>query len=82
MANETKSNKLTYNQLQDVASQLQRRNADLESTLQRINDFREMTALCVELLKYFDVLHEGTQRKILDFIDRVVPTPKEEQTES
>lgn len=83
MAEQTKKDgKLSYDELVNVATQLQERVNEQDRMLNRINDFREMTALCVELLKYFEVLRSETKEKVLDFIDKVVPVPKEEKEEA
>ena len=75
---ENKDGKLSYDELLNVANQLQGRVNKQEETLRQINEFREMTAICLELLKYLDQLRPETKEKVLDFIDKVVPVPKEE----
>lgn len=83
MAEQTKKeNKLSYDELVNVARQLQERVNEQERVLNRVNEFREMTALCVELLKYVEILRPETKEKVLDFIDKVVPVPKETQEEA
>lgn len=76
MANEQKKqNKPTYGELEQYCVQLQNRLREQE----RANDLREMVAVSLELLKHKDVLPEATFKKITDFIDRIIPVPKEQE---
>ena len=80
MANEQNNNqqeprKLSYEELEQVCVNLQNQLRDHS----RVSEFRDMIAVCIELLKYKDVLREDTFNKVLDFIDKVVPVPKEQE---
>jgi len=44
----------------------------------RVDELREMVAICIELLKYADVLPKETFKKVTDFIDKIVPVQKEQ----
>lgn len=74
MANE-QNNKPSYEELEQYCVQLQSQLRDQN----RVSEFRDMVAVCLELLKYKDVLPESTFKKVTDFIDKVVPVPKEQE---
>lgn len=76
MAKEQKkqTNKLTYDELEAVAANLQRQNAELS----RMNEIRDMAYFCLQLLDHKDVLTEDMLTKTLAFLDRIIPVPKQE----
>ena len=75
MAKEQNKNKMSYEELEQYCIQLQNQ----VQNQSRVSEFREMVAVCLELLKYKDVLPEDTFKKVTDFIDKVVPVPKEQE---
>jgi hypothetical protein len=76
MANEQKKqNKPSYEELEQYCVQLQNQLREQN----RVSEFRDMVAVCLELLKYKDALPEHTFKKVVDFIDKVVPVPKEQE---
>lgn len=79
MAKEQKEQKpkLSYEELEQVAAQLQQQAAEAQAQLRNVNEIREMAYMCIELLKYKDVLPPVTFNKVVDFIDKLVPVPKE-----
>jgi cell shape-determining protein MreC len=72
---QNKQNKPSYEELEQYCAQLQ---AQLQNQ-NRVSEFREMVAVCLELLNHKDVLPEATFKKVVDFIDKVVPVPKEQE---
>ena len=79
MANEAKKGqKLPYNELEQVASNLQRRVNELEYAAQRTNDIRDAAYLCIQMLEHKDVLPDDTIIKIVKFLDRLIPVAKDE----
>ena len=71
---QNKQNKPSYEELEQYCAQL---HAQLQNQ-NRVSEFREMIAVCIELLNHKDVLPESTFNKVVDFIDKVVPVPKEQ----
>lgn len=69
------SNKPSYEELEQYCVQLQNQLRDQN----RVSEFRDMVAVCLELLKHKDVLPEQTFAKVTAFIDKVVPVPKEQE---
>lgn len=69
------NNKPSYEELEQYCIQLQSKLQEQN----RVSEFRDMVAVCLELLKYKDVLPEHTFNKVVDFIDKVVPVPKEQE---
>jgi hypothetical protein len=72
---QNKQNKPSYEELEQYCAQL---HAQLQNQ-NRVSEFREMIAVCIELLNHKDVLPESTFNKVVDFIDKVVPVPKEQE---
>jgi len=81
MAKEQKEQKdeLSYNELKNVAAQLQQQLAERDAALRNVNEIREMAYICLQLLDHKDVLHEEMLTKVLDFLDKLIPVPKEQQ---
>lgn len=74
MDNEQKDNKLSYEQLEHVCAELQGRLNEVG----RVNEIREMAYLCIEMLKCGEQLPAELKQKVVNFLDRLVPVPKEE----
>jgi hypothetical protein len=81
MAKEQKEQKdeLSYNELKNVAAQLQQQLAERDAALRNVNEIREMAYICLQLLDHKDVLPEEMLTKVLDFLDKLIPVPKEQQ---
>ena len=69
------NNKPSYEELEQYCVQLQNQLRDQS----RVSEFRDMVAVCLELLKHKDVLPGQTFAKVVAFIDKVVPVPKEQE---
>ena len=78
MENEQNQNqnpqKPSYEDLEQACIQMQN---ELNQR-QRVNEIRDMIAVCLELLKYKDSLPGSTFKKVVDFLDRVIPVPKDD----
>ena len=74
MDNEQKNNKLSYEQLERVCAELQGRLNEVG----RVNEIREMAYLCIEMLKCGEQLPADLKQKVVNFLDRLIPVPKEE----
>lgn len=81
MAKEQKEQKdeLSYNELKNVAAQLQQQLAERDAALRNVNEIREMAYICLQLLDHKDVLTGDMLTKVLDFLDKLIPVPKEQQ---
>lgn len=71
--------KLSYEELENVAAQLQQQVAEREAALRNVNEVREMSYICLQLLEHHDVLPEDMLRKVLVFLDRIIPVPKSKE---
>jgi len=69
-----KNNKLTYDELEAVAMNLQKQNAELS----RMNEIRDMAYFCLQLLEHKEVLPDEMISKVITFLDRIIPVPKQE----
>lgn len=69
-----KNNKLTYDELEAVAMNLQKQNAELS----RMNEIRDMAYFCLQLLEHKEVLPDEMISKVINFLDRIIPVPKQE----
>lgn len=72
---QNKKNKPSYEELEQYCVQLQNQVRNQNS----VNEFRDMVAVCLELLNHIEILHPETREKVLTFIDKVVPVPKEQE---
>jgi hypothetical protein len=72
---------ISYEQLRDVAAQLQQRNNDLESQLRQMNEIREMAYMCIQLLEHKDAMPPLMLNKVINFLDRLIPVPKDNTEE-
>jgi len=81
MVKEQKEQKdeLSYNELKNVAAQLQQQLAERDAALRNVNEIREMAYICLQLLDHKDVLPKEMLTKVLDFLDKLIPVPKEQQ---
>ena len=71
--------KLSYDELEHIAADLQQQLAESRAQLRNVNEIREMAYMCVELLKHKNVLPPPTFEKVVNFIDRIIPIPKEQE---
>lgn len=72
--NNQESHKLSYEELEQVCVNLQNQLRDQN----RVNEIREAAYLCIEVLKCGDNVPAGTRTKAANFIDRLIPVPKQE----
>lgn len=81
MANEQQKQdeQISYNQLRDIATQLQQRNSELEAQMRQMNEIREMAYMCIQLLEHKDALPDAMLAKVLNFLDRLIPVPKDNE---
>lgn len=78
MENEQKNNEpkqLSYEELAQMCATLQ---GEVDG-YRRINEIREMVAICIELLKYKDALPKATFDKVVAFIDKIIPVAKDKE---
>jgi hypothetical protein len=74
MAEERKNKKLSYEELERVCIDLQTKLNEVG----RVNEIREMAYLCIEMLKCGEQLPADLKQKVVKFLDRLIPVPKEE----
>lgn len=83
MDNEQKQKKkLTYNELEHVAAQLQQQVADMQAQLRNVNEIREMSYICLQMLEHHEALPKPMLDKVLTFLDRLIPVPKDQQDDN
>lgn len=76
---EKQNAKLSYDELEHVAAQMQQQLSDAQAQLRNVNEIREMAFMCIELLKCKDALPEPTLHKVVNFLDRLIPIPKDNE---
>lgn len=76
---EKEEKKLSYEELEQVAAQLKQNLDDCVERLRKVDNIREVAYLCTSLLPNLDKLEESTQKKVLKFIDNLIPVVKEQQ---
>ena len=83
MAEEQKKQdqQISYDQLRSIAAQLQQRNSELEAQVRQINEVREMAYMCIQLLEHKDALPKLMLDKVISFLDKLVPVPKDNNDE-
>lgn len=81
MAKEQDNQKLSYKDLEQVAAELQHRLRDAEEALRRMNEVRDMAYLCMQLLEHHEVLPDAMLAKVLAFLDKIIPVPREDNAE-
>lgn len=72
-----KNDKLSYKELENVAAQLQQQLAERDAALRNVNEIREMAYVCLQLLEHHQVLPADMLKKVLAFLDKLIPVPKE-----
>ena len=75
MAEERKNKKLSYEELERVCIDLQTKLNEVG----RVNEIREMAYLCIEMLKCGEQLPAELKQKVVNFLDRLIPVPKEQE---
>lgn len=75
MAEEKKNKKLSYEELERVCIDLQGKLNEVG----RVNEIREMAYMCIELLKCGDQLPSELKNKVVNFLDKLIPVPKEQE---
>lgn len=75
MAKEQEQNKLSYEELEQAAINLKKQVDEFS----RVNEIRDMAFFCMQLLDHKDVLKPETVEKIVTFLDRVVPIPRDQE---
>lgn len=67
--------KLSYEELEQVAINLKRQLDEVN----RANEIRDMAYFCLSLLDHKDSLKPETVEKVVVFLDRLVPTAREQE---
>lgn len=79
---EKKSQSLTFDQLKQVAAQLQRKNVELQKQLNAMNSVALRLQLLFKVVECKDAFNETFVTKCTDEIEGLLTIPEQEETES